>query len=884
VNAVTKSGTNQIHGDLFENLRNPIFNALDPAIKTAAAAGTTPTKSVHQQNQFGGSVGGPVMKDKLFYFITYDGYRKVTPIAYTSSTPNIPGLTCPTQITAAQCAAAVNYILTQNLGTFPRELVQDVAFDKIDYQLSANHHLNVAFNWRNWFEPNGTAFASSNNSGLTTATDSFIQDRFLIATWNAVIGGNKVNQLLYQFGQDHSYTTRPASHNPPAVSISQIFSYGSDQSAPNFNREDRNQISDSFSFGSGRHAFKTGVDVSFIHTSLRTGTNSAYSYSGAVALPAGTCVAPLPSLQTTNTIFCDWLVDLYGVNTGASTGQHWITYAAVKDQRFPGNALGQLYPAGGDDTHSDTVGAFFQDTWKLRSNLTLNLGLRYDIQFLPQQSGPNTNTPLLAYYTSTIHTDNTGIAPRLGIAWNFTKKSVLRAGFGTFVANTSISTITAVRRTTGLREQSFNCQAGATTGVCAGLTFPNVLWDQILVSPAAPFNSASLTASQQPLTPIVVNPAGDGCVNNPSCAIRGIVPDFVSPRAYQGEVAFERQLPGNISFSASYILTRGVHLPVYYDTNIAPTTLTKSYDVLAGSTGTPATTLTSTVPFFTTRLNPATGPVTGPILAAFSVANSWYNGVVLSIRKPMSHGVEVLANYTLSQGTDDGEASSNTSLGSPGLVVFSGPGVPNPYNLKTEQGASGNDNRHRFTGSVVWQPALGKNLSNRFERGLVDGWNLSGTLTATTGTPYSGLISSTGVQCLVIVTPCPVGSMGLDGGMTSAILSTSGNSSGGRIVWVPRNSFYLPSYANVDLRLAKEFTIHERFSFELRGELFNLINSTIVQGVNQSAYNYVAAGSGTCATHANTCLAPLSTFQQSQTTSSNLLGSRQAQFGARFNF
>jgi len=109
-------------------------------------------------------------------------------------------------------------------------------------------------------------------------------------------------------------------------------------------------------------------------------------------------------------------------------------------------------------------------------------------------------------------------------------------------------------------------------------------------------------------------------------------------------------------------------------------------------------------------------------------------------------------------------------------------------------------------------------------------------------------------------------------------------------MWLPRNSFLLPGYHNVDLRLAKEFTVHERFGFEIRAEAFNLLNSTIVLAVNQNAYNYVTANTGVCAGHANTCMAPvvnaagMPTLGQATTTSSNLLGARQLQFGARFTF
>src|SRR5580704_3954623 len=118
VNAVTKSGTNAIHGDLFYYLRYPSLNALDPLQKSFGNY----TQPVHQQQQFGGSVGGPIIKDKLFYFFTYDGSRKVNPISYTSfATFPLP---CP-GVPAAQCAAANNFFSSQ-LGAFPRFANQDV--------------------------------------------------------------------------------------------------------------------------------------------------------------------------------------------------------------------------------------------------------------------------------------------------------------------------------------------------------------------------------------------------------------------------------------------------------------------------------------------------------------------------------------------------------------------------------------------------------------------------------------------------------------------------------------------------------------------------------------------------------------------------------------
>jgi len=135
-----------------------------------------------------GSVGGPLIREKLFFFTTFDQYRKVTPIAYTSTannppsttppTPNLAGLfttydaatnpkgSCPAAITAAQCTAARDLILNENLGTFPRLLKQDVELVKLDYQLGTANHFNVVANVRDWRQPNGTAFASSKETAV----------------------------------------------------------------------------------------------------------------------------------------------------------------------------------------------------------------------------------------------------------------------------------------------------------------------------------------------------------------------------------------------------------------------------------------------------------------------------------------------------------------------------------------------------------------------------------------------------------------------------------------------------------------------------------------------------------------------------------------------
>src|SRR6266849_5860946 len=192
VNAVTKSGTNNLHGDLFWNLRYPDLNALDPLGKSKGIF----TQTVHQQNQFGGSVGTPIVKDKLFFFGTYGGFLKVNPILYTSTTPTtststvtgINDFTCPASATATQCASAKSFITTTLLGAFPRNLKQDVFLDKLDYQLNQSNRLSAVFNWQNWKEPDGyDTRPTVNNGGVTQNGNGWTHERFLIANWNTAI-------------------------------------------------------------------------------------------------------------------------------------------------------------------------------------------------------------------------------------------------------------------------------------------------------------------------------------------------------------------------------------------------------------------------------------------------------------------------------------------------------------------------------------------------------------------------------------------------------------------------------------------------------------------------------------------------------------------------
>ena len=814
INAVTKSGANDLHGDLFYYLRYPTFNATDSFSKSQGIY----SQPIHQWQQFGGSVGGPVIKNKLFYFLTYDGSRKVNPITYTSSS-KFP-LPCPAQASTAQCTAANGYFAGL-LGQFPRATNQDVAFSKLDYQVTSRNHVSALFDWMDYRAPNAYSTQPTyNNSSLTTNGVYRTQERIFVANWDSTISSTTINNLRFQWGRD--LEVAGSNSTAPYVSVSNVMTYGENYALPRYAEPDehRNQVSDTLSFMHGRHTFKAGVDLNFIHElmiNLYNGTGQ-YNYSGS----AGAA-------------FSNWVLDVYGINTGDGlTGKHYSTFTQVVD---PITGLGK------DDFYNNDYAAFFEDSWKVSPKVTLNLGVRYDLQWVPQPNRPNTLTPLTTLYTSTINIDRNNFAPRLGGAWQIGKGTVLRAGYGMFYGKTSNSTYYTIRAENGVYQQGFNCN----TTSCPTLTFPNVIFTPPGPPPAAPFAGA-VTPQVTTFTP----PAT-------SQLARGMVPDFVNPMVHEGEVTFERQLPGNLSLSAAYIFSRGMHLPMFTDANLAPTTLTKMYDVLNASG---ATAQNVTEPWYTVAQRP--NPGTGVILAGASDVNSWYNSMVLTLRRPMRHGLEFTFNYTLSKASDGGQvAGTNGTFNGTNYVV-------DPMNKSLEYGRSDLDQRQRFTGTVVWMPSA-KGVSNTATRLALDGWAFSTIVSTATGQPVTPNISG-----------FPSG--GADGGLTGGLVSNGGVATGGRAPWLSRAYYDGPGYTNVDFRIGRQFAFHERAKLQLIGEAFNLFNHTNVSGVNTTAYNYTAAGSGACAGHINGCLVPNTAFLY-PTSSSNLLGgARQLQISFRFSF
>lgn len=775
-NAITKSGTNEFHGDAFYYQRNNDWGARNPfAFRTVLSNGVSSRVGIKPEDvrhQFGGTIGGPIVKDKLFFFFSYDQQKRNFPGLGVFSDPNY--LNTPNRavlkdaqhnLTDAQIDATLAF-LTSLTGEVPRKGDQTLFLPKLDWQVNANHRVSATYNRLRWDSPSGIQTQATNTRGKASFGDDFVKVDWGTVRLQSTLSPTLLNEFRVQYARDFEFqiSQTPAPGEPrtavnggaPDVFLTNGLEFGK----PTFLErkayplETRWQFTDNVTMSRGPYTIKFGADFNHVNDVL---DNLRFE-------------APGFSYANIN----DFIIDYTNWKTPLATTVPCFALTANRAGKCYSGSLAYQQGFGNGRAEFNTTDYNFygQLDWKYNSRVTFNLGLRYEYEALPDAQIPNQsqaiipNTNLtLNQATSTLPSDNNNWGPRAGFAVALTSdgKTSLRGGYGLYFGRIINSTIGNALINTGAPGGQFQVtlQPSATTPV-----FPNVL------------TSA---------------PAG-------TSAIQYFAPNFQNPSIHQMDAILEREIMRNTTVSVSYLYSLGRNLPTFYDRNLGVPTSTLSFPVIGG----PYNGQTVNIPAF-----PATRPNTsfGQLTEIASKVKSQYNALVLQANRRFSKGLQFVSSYTYSQAIDLNQRSS----------TFTENNVPyNVFDPQAERGISNFDVTHKFVVSVVYQPRV--KLDNTALRLLLDGWSIAPIYQYYTGRPYDGFVS------------------GSSGGAGS--LNRSGGAN--RFPLVARNAFRQEPIQNVDLRLSRRFHITEDMNLEILGEVFNLANRTQVTGVNTTYYRLAA--------------------------------------------
>ena len=916
INAITKSGGNSIHGDAYEYYRTPGFNALDPYNKFQGKSATIPvlqqtyfSQPVKVQHQFGISFGGPIIKDKLFFHFAYDGYRKVNPIVYTSTfnsatnqvanlvhlcdqgtTHVVDGTTIyPTAIpnvSPTQCTAAVAAVQAQ-LGAFQRNVTQNIYFPRLDYQLNARTHISAEFLYQNFLQPNGyNTSVTASNGGIGNNGTADFHERIGIANAETTLSSTSINVVHFQAARDEETDTTNA--GGPFNSLSNLVAFGETSALPRgkFPDERRYEVGDIYSKVLGHHSLKAGFDLNFVHEQIANlfGGDGSFTYTNSAA-----------EVNFTNFVQDAYLVNPTAIAAGGvAAPRHYNSFSQTVDQ---------LTGVGADDFWNQNVSFFVEDAWKASPKLLLSLGLRYDVQLVPGPDLPNTASPVAFNATSQINPDLHMIQPRFGFNWNPYPGTVIRGGYGQFYGQISNSSYYTLRRENGVYQKQYGPISATTANtpyVASGATITNApgVATGAKCVPVAPstvcYSNGGAYLSYSPVGGVPIYPPPGPSPTNPitgapitsvglaavptgTITIRGLDPSFTNPLSQSYDLTVEQQMPLQSTLTIGYVGNRATHLPVYIDTNVDPNSVTNTHSYAYTN---PATGATSNItqPIYTNRLYTTTGTVA----TGFSILDSWYNSLVVTVRKPLSHGLELLANYTWAKALDNGQTYG-------GNGTFNGTDAPlipfreaGRQGINDEYARSDLDIRNRTIVTLIGKSHLP--IANRYAAYATNGWQLSGTYTAQDGEPVTATISGS----ISYLTGGALGNLTTDAGVSNAAF-TSGPGARVPDFIAGRNAFKGPGVHNLDARVSRDFPIFsERYHFEVAAEAFNVANHRNILSVNTALVAYTAPTAAQIAQGVVGSLGPLpasaAPFMSPASTSNIIYGSRQLQLLGRFIF
>jgi hypothetical protein len=826
VNTVTKSGTNEFRGQLFEYYRNNRFGARNPGAIIPGfvngVAGQVGIKPVDIRHQFGGAVGGPIIKDRVFFFFSYDqqkrnfpGLARFSTLNYLNTVNRATLTGVNRNLTNAQIDSALAFIASLT-GETERRADQKLFLPKIDWQINNNNVFTATYNRLRFESPGGLQTQATNTNGRRSFGDDFVNVDTLNLRLQSTISSNVLNEARFQYARDNEFALsqealpgEPLTANTsqgarsPQVILTGGLTFGTTQ---NFERvrypdETRFQFADSVTWSKGRHTFKFGGDYNRVTNDIqnRAFETGSFTYGN----------------------INDFIIDYTNFRSPLPATTVCATSTRTAGRCYTSNFV-QGVGIQGIKFSTDEYSLFFQDDFRITPRLTLNFGLRYEYQKLPDPVLPNTNTAFsntvipndgrtIAQATSSLPDDKNNFGPRFGFAYDITGdgKTSVRGGIGLYFGRIPGGHIW----NNLLRTGNSAGQGQVSLAPAVGPIFPNIL----------PNNNQTLSAA-------TINFYQSG---------------FQSPEIGQYDLIFEREIARNTVVSASYIGSTGGHLPTYVDVNLAPTGASRTFTAIGGDFNGQ----TFSVPQYA-RANPA---LNFSLLQFQSTVRTKYNALVLQGNRRFTNGLQFQASYTLAKSTDNGQNSSITSFFNQPYDLF---------NRGFDEGPTNFDVRHKFVVSAVFAPTLYKGGNQTFYNYLLNGWSIAPIYQFYSGQPYSG-----------------TGPNNLNGTNGSNIFPLN-----------ERNSYRNPNLWNIDLRISKRFRFTERYNLELLAEGFNITNRSQVASSNFTQYSLPVTGTNSCitingiASNNPNGLCSQPSFGTPFSLDSNLFRERQIQFAVRFEF
>jgi hypothetical protein len=678
VNVITKSGTNDIHGSAFEYFRTEAL--------TAATSDGKPLDGF-RRNQFGGSIGGPIRKDKLFFFAATEGIREDlsrknlsvpigTPCAVASPVFGPGGNITDAQIQgSADCQrlTLLNFMQTnfkENDGLPVDHSIRNGAvFGRIDYNLNAKNQIFGSYNYDYSKNANQT-FDVPAYGTTANGIEGPSKIQAINTNWFSTISSNLLNEAHFTYARENRprNATNPSSVPDTGVaSTGFAFRFGQ----PFFLEPTidelfwRTDVRDNVSIIRGKHTFKVGGE--WIHSNntqiFRGFFNGVYFFNSPTgflhyASPAslGPGFGPTAVECTNNATGLFTYSDLAtACPAGTTEGGPLQLYL----QKGPTSASETKDQSGASSINNEEFALFVQDTWKVTRNLTVNYGLRWEAQHFPDPViapsktayGQNLSDPKFPS-TGFLPNQNKMFQPRIGFAWDIrgNGKSALRASWGIFNARQNMLTQVSSITTNGVQQQTIAAGTFFNTAnpfaAPPGPTYPNTVPIPALAAGAFPFQAGVTVFSK----------------------------DYANPRIYTANVGYEQELFSGWAGYLDLTVSKGVHLTRFTNPNVCCSSadLVPAADVNFGA----GPSYTGLAPF----------PNLGGMTDVASSVKSLYRGATIGVRKSFSQRFQLDANYVWSEDLDD-DSNERDPFSFRYLDFF---------NLAKEYSYSDRDEKHKF--------------------------------------------------------------------------------------------------------------------------------------------------------------------------------------------